>query len=184
LIQKKAYDEDVNNLFNGTENLLEELPAVLVISKQGTQRESLDLVLRTLQTNSNPIGADGSVARKIGELKFLDDISAAVAEMAELKPAMVIVDTMGEDTCLAEQLKTIKNQFPMVKFLVLADIALWQVFKKLPYLDGLLLKGFSSLQLTKLIGKLLDKNDATSGMDVKEKTYSDQENKKGAEWIG
>jgi DNA-binding NarL/FixJ family response regulator len=130
---------------------------VIVISKQGTQRESLDVVLRTLQSNlSSSNGSQVPSLKEIGEIIFIENLNIALACMDEKKPSLIILDANEEDVFMEKQVKQIKSQFPQVKIMVLADIVSWQFLKKMPELDGLLLKGFSSAQLTQLIKKLLN----------------------------
>jgi DNA-binding NarL/FixJ family response regulator len=76
--------------------------------------------------------------------------------MSEAEPSMMILDINEMDAQVENQLLQIKQQFSHVKLVVLADIAPWQIFKKMPGLDGVLLKGFSSIQLTKMIRTLLE----------------------------
>ena len=156
---KKAYDKEVKNFTDASENKKGPMPDVIVISKQGTQRESLDVVMRTLQGNTiNGNDANGNPAVEIGEIAFIDNLNEALERIRLSEPSLIILDTSEEDGHMEKELEQIKVQFPRVKLLVLADIVPWQIYKKMTGLDGLLLKGFSSMQLMKLISKLLNQN--------------------------
>jgi DNA-binding NarL/FixJ family response regulator len=147
----------VEKFINGMGNIERKMPEVIVVSNQSTQRESLDVVLRTLQQNGNHgANGNGNNGQEIGEIVFIDNLNAAITRMSEAEPFLMILDINEMDGQVENQLNQIKQQFSRVKLVVLADIAPWQTFKKMPGLDGLLLKGFSSIQLTKMIRTLLD----------------------------
>ena len=160
---EKVYDMEVEKFNCSQETLKRKMPEVIVVTNRSTQRESLDVVLRTLQEKTK----DSSDSRfnTCGEIVFVENLHDAWERMGVSEPALVILDVSEIDRWVVQQLTQIKGQYPRVKMVVLADLAPWQTFKKLPGLDGLLLKGFSSIQLTKLIIKLLNPNLGTASND-------------------
>jgi DNA-binding NarL/FixJ family response regulator len=164
---------------------------VIVVCKQGTQCESLDLVLRTALGSEgweiilSGAQSNGGQGGKIGEIKFLEDLGEALERMDELQPNIILVSLSDDDQEGLELLKEVKRRRPHVKLVVMADVFHWQLLRKFSWVDGLLLKGFTYSQFTNLISNLLKKNADTRPLKTKPDIDLPEKERKGKSiWIG
>ena len=119
--------------------------SILIISKPGRYRDSLDVLL--------------SAIPDIKETACVDSVQDAEQVLScENEYELIIVDMDDEGMHGLDLLIDIKRYAPNSKMLVVADAAIWQKARQLSFADHVSLKGFSIHQLHTIITSLFDKN--------------------------
>lgn len=113
----------------------------LVVAKPGRLRDSLLLLLATIL--------------KVAEVDQVDDAPSLMRHVEQRPPDLILMDTDLEHNGSLEALQALKAEAPLIPCLVIVSNAHQQSMARNAGADGLLLRGFSSMELAGEIGRLV-----------------------------
>lgn len=113
----------------------------LVVAKPGRLRDSLLLLLTTIL--------------KLAKVDHVDDGPSLMRQIQQQPPDLILMDSDLEHNGSLEALQALKAKAPLIPCLVIVSNSRQQSMARNAGADGMLLRGFSSMELAGEIGRLM-----------------------------